>query len=260
MNTIRMMYGLLALGAAIAAATPSAADRFSQISAPPGGAPRIRALVVSGGGYHDYAYQAKALMDAVGRRLPVDWTLVKEGDGTLTKYVLFNNPDWANGFDLVVHNECSADVTDEAFIRRITEAHRVRQVPGLVIHCAMHTYRAATTDAWREFLGVTTRRHTQPHRISVKLAKPDHPILQGFKADWVTPVDELYVIEKLWPNAQALASAVSPEDGHDYPLAWVNDYGGARIFGTTLGHGNDTWADTTYQDLLLRAVKWALKR
>ena len=84
--------------------------------------------------------------------------------------------------------------------------------------------------------------------------------MKGFKADWVTPVDELYVIDKFWPTSKALASAVSPEDQKEYPLAWVSDYGGARVFGTTLGHGNDTWNDPVFQDLMVRGFKWAVNR
>ena len=84
--------------------------------------------------------------------------------------------------------------------------------------------------------------------------------MNGWKADWVTPMDELYVIDKLWPNAKALATAVSPEDSKEYALAWVNEYGGTRVFGTTLGHGNETWQDPVFQDLLVRAVKWTLQR
>ena len=64
----------------------------------------------------------------------------------------------------------------------------------------MHSYRAATIDDWRELLGVTSRRHTRQFQIPVKVAAKDHPAMKGFKADWVTPTDELYVIEKLWPN------------------------------------------------------------
>ena len=125
----------------------------------------------------------------------------------------------------------------------------------------MHSYRAATVDDWREFLGVTSRRHTRAFNIPVRIVAKDHGVMSGFKADWVTPVDELYVIEKLWPNAKALATAVSPEDQTEYPLAWVNEYGGrTRVFGTTLGHGNDTWNDPVYQDLLTRGFKWALRR
>ena len=42
--------------------------------------------------------------------------------------------------------------------------------------------------------------------------------------------------------------------------AWVSDYGGTRVFGTTLGHGNDTWNDPVFQDLMLRGFKWAVNR
>jgi type 1 glutamine amidotransferase len=73
-------------------------------------------------------------------------------------------------------------------------------------------------------------------------------------------MDELYVIDKLWPNAKALATAVSPDDQREYPVVWVNEYGGARVFGTTLGHGNDTWQDPIFQDLLVRGFKWAVKK
>jgi type 1 glutamine amidotransferase len=133
-------------------------------------------------------------------------------------------------------------------------------VPALVIHCAMHSYRTAAIDDWREFLGVTSRRHTSSHRMTVKLSAGAHPSMAGFTPDWVTPVDELYVIDRLWPHATPLATAVSPEDQREYPLAWVNDYHGARVFGTTLGHGNATWADPVFQDLIVRGFRWALGR
>ena len=120
--------------------------------------------------------------------------------------------------------------------------------------------RAATIDDWREFLGVTTRQHTQPFPIPVKVSAANHPAMKGFKEDWVTPVDELYVIEKVWPNTTPLATAVSPEDKNVYALAWASEYAGARVFGTTLGHGNETWMDPTFQDLLIRGIKWALNR
>lgn len=230
-----------------------AADPFA-------GQPRINALVVSGGCCHDYALQGRLLMDAVGKALPVDWTLVVQGGrGTRGSMPVYARPDWSKGFDLVIHNECLANVDDPAYIRNITAGHRGGP-PAVVIHCAMHSYRSATIDDWREFLGVTSRTHTKPFPIPVRVAAPEHPAMKGFKGDWVTPVDELYVIEKVWPNTTPLAIARSPEDGKDYALAWASDYSGARVFGTTLGHGNETWADPVFQDLLVRGIKWALKR
>ena len=94
----------------------------------------------------------------------------------------------------------------------------------------------------------------------VKVVAKGHPAMKGFKEDWTTPSDELYVIDKLWPHATALALAVSPEDQKEYPLVWTNDYHGARVFGTTLGHGMATFDDPVYQDLLVRGFKWAVKR
>lgn len=224
------------------------------------GQPRINALIVSGGCCHDYAGEAKVMMDAIGRALPVDWTVVVQGGrGTRGSMPVYAGADWASRFDIVVHNECLADVSDPDYIRRITAGHR-NGPPALVIHCAMHSYRAAAIDDWREFLGVTSRRHTRAFNIPVKIAAKDHSAMKGFKEDWVTPVDELYVIDKIWPRATALATAVSPEDKKEYPLVWVSEYSGARVFGTTLGHGNDTWNDPVFQDLLTRGFKWALKR
>lgn len=224
------------------------------------GQPRVRVLVVSGGCCHDYPAQNRLLVDTVRRALPADWVIVMEGgNGTSGAQRVYDRPDWAAGYDLVVHNECFANNQDEAVIRRIVDAHR--KVPAVVIHCAMHTYRSApAADLWREFLGVTSVRHTAQHQIAAKLATDPASPLTGFKADWVTPTDELYVIDKLWPNAKAVATAVSPEDEKEYPLAWTNSYHGVRVFGTGLGHGNATWEDSTFQDLLVRGVRWALGR
>ncbi len=225
------------------------------------GQPRIKALVVSGGCCHDYSGEAKVLMDTVSKVLPVDWTVaVQGGRGTVGHISLYDNPNWIAGFDIVIHNECFADVSDPAYLRKITTAHK-GGIPAIVIHCSMHSYRAADVDDWREFLGVTSRRHTPAHNISVKIAAPDEPVMRGMKTDWITPVDELYVIEKVWPNTKALATAVSPEDHKEYPLVWINQYNGStRVFGTTIGHGEATWNDPVFQDLLTRGFKWALKR
>jgi type 1 glutamine amidotransferase len=224
------------------------------------GQPRIKALVVSGGCCHDYPLQARFIMDAISKAAPVDWMVaVQGGRGTQGRPPVYDNADWSRGYDIVIHNECFANVTDAAFIDRITAPHR-KGLPAMVIHCAMHTFRASTEDHWREFLGVTTRTHTEPFNIPVKIAAPDHPAMKGFKQDWVTPSDELYVIEKFWPGSKALATAVSPEDKREYPLVWTNDYHGARVFGTTLGHSNETFADAAFQDLLARGFKWAVGR
>ena len=225
-------------------------------------APRVKALLIASGAFHDYGHQSRVLVEAVNKALPVDWTIALQGsaNGTNTRYPVYDRADWAAGFDIVIHNECSADVADPVFIRRITEAHRNGGVPAMVIHCSMHSYRAAQVDDWRELLGVTTRMHTPQFRIPVKWSETGHPVTKGLQPGWVTPMDELYVIEKFWPGSHALASAIDPRTSREHPVAWTNDFNGVRVFGTTLGHGNATWDDPIYQDLLVRGFTWAIGR
>jgi type 1 glutamine amidotransferase len=220
----------------------------------------LRALLVTGGCCHNYSFQAQQLTNAVAKLTPTEWTVVNEGgSGTRAEIPLYNNPDWAKGFDVVVHNECFAATTNETYIRKITSAHQAG-VPAVVIHCAMHTYRSATIDDWREFLGATSRRHDHQAKYPVKLTEPGHPILNGVSTNWVTAMDELYVIEKLWPNAKALATSVSERDGKTYPVAWINQYGKAAVFGTTYGHSDETWRDENFLKLVSRGTLWAAGR
>ena len=221
---------------------------------------RVRALLISSGAFHDYLRQSEIFVDTVGKAVPVDWTIALQGDprGTTTRYPIYESPDWARGFDIVVHNECSADVADPAFIRTIVDAHRTGGAPAMVIHCAMHSYRAAEVDDWREFLGVTSRVHTPQFRIPVQWT--DEALVSGMQTGWTTPLDELYVIEKIWPGARPLATAVDARNGREYPVAWTHDYHGARVFGTTLGHDIATWEDPVYQQLLVRGFQWAIGR
>ena len=94
----------------------------------------------------------------------------------------------------------------------------------------------------------------------MKKVEPKHPILKGMPDEWVTPMDELYVIEKLWPNARALATSVSEKDGKTYPIAWTNQYGKARVFGTSYGHSDDTFRDPEFLNLVSRGLLWAAGR
>jgi type 1 glutamine amidotransferase len=218
----------------------------------------VNILLITGGCCHDYQFQADTLKAAFqDHSIEATWTVINEGGtGTEAQIDLYEDPAWAQGYDVVIHNECFANTTSEEYIRKITQAHRAG-TNAVVIHCAMHTYRASQVDDWREFLGVTSRRHDHKSNYPVKVVAPDHPIMKGFPTDWVTPLDELYVIETLWPKATPLATSISEKDGNSHPCFWVNEFGQARVFGTTYGHSNETFADKTFQQALVRGTLWA---
>ncbi|MEC9081820.1 MAG: ThuA domain-containing protein, partial [Verrucomicrobiota bacterium] len=185
----------------------------------------IRALLVTGGCCHNYKYQSNALIAGVAKEAKVDWEVINEGGaGTRAQIALYDDPNWAKGYDVVVHNECFANTADEAYIHKITKVHKAG-VPSVVIHCAMHTYRAAKNDEWRKFLGITSRRHDHQSRYPVKKVDPKHPIMIGVPDNWVTPKDELYIVDKVWPTAKPLATSKSERDGKDHTVIWTNHYG-----------------------------------
>lgn len=245
MNPRRILPCLLALVVSAFGAAPAAP---------------LRALLITGGCCHDYAFQAKALTEGTQPFGEIAWTVVHEGGTSKNaKIALYDHPDWAKPYDVVVHNECFADLDDIHYVRKITAAHKAGK-PAVVVHCAMHTYRVLVEDDWREFLGVTSRRHDHQSTYPVRVVAKDHPILRDFPEKWVTPMDELYVIEKLWPGARALATSASEQDQKDHPVFWVNDYHGTRVFGTTYGHGNATWRDPVFIRVLARGIRWAAGR
>ncbi|MFK7820452.1 MAG: ThuA domain-containing protein [Planctomycetaceae bacterium] len=228
---------------------------------PPKKAKPIKVLLVTGGCCHDYKFQTNAMKNfAEDRKINIEWTVVNDGGtGTAAQISLYDKADWAKGFDVVVHNECFATTTDPAYIRRITGAHK-SGVNAVVIHCAMHTYRDAKIDDWRELLGVTSRRHDHQARYPVKVETPNHPIMKGFPKGYKSAMDELYIIEKLWPNAKVLATSPSERDGKLHPVFWTNRYGKARVFGTTYGHSTATFQDEVFLTALTRGIRWAAGR
>lgn len=220
----------------------------------------LKVLIITGGCCHDYTFQSAAMIEGITAQVPAEFAVVHEGgNGTKAQLEMYDDPSWAKPYDVVIHNECFADTADEAYISKIVKAHR-EGAPAVVVHCAMHTYRAAKHDLWREFLGLTSRHHEDQGKYPVKVELADHPIMAGFPGKWTTPLDELYIVEKRGPKLQVLASAPSAVSGEVQPVMWTNDYHGVRVAGTTFGHTNDTFRDPVFLKFLARSVVWAAGR
>jgi type 1 glutamine amidotransferase len=223
----------------------------------------IRALLVIGGCCHDYAAQQKIITEGVSARANVEWTIAYDPDrSTGHKNPVYDNADWSNGFDVVVHDECSSDVKDLEVIDRILKPHK-EGLPGVVIHCGMHCYRSEgfpKSTPWFDFTGLITTGHGAQLPIAVTFVDKQHPITQGLE-DWTTIHEELYnnFAGKLQDTAHALARGKQAKD--DNVVAWTNTYNGkTRVFATTLGHNDETVADAHYLDLLTRGLLWSVDK
>jgi type 1 glutamine amidotransferase len=216
----------------------------------------LKVLLITGGCCHDYTAQKAILADGLRERGLFDVEVVQQGgSATNSKIEVYSPDDWADDFDIIIHDECFSDVKDQAYVDRILKPHRDGK-PAVVLHCAMHCYRDGR-DEWFKFCGVTSRRHGAHYAHEVLNRDAAHPIMRGFPAGWANPAGELYWIEKVWDTAHPLASAKNREQGNEEVCVWTNQFGQGRVFGTTLGHHNETVSSPEYLDLVTRGVLWA---
>ena len=101
----------------------------------------LRALLITGGCCHDYANQKDILKHGLEARANVVVTQIHTDDkSTKPPLAILGNADYAKGFDVVIHDECAADVNDPATIKAVLSPH-LSGIPGVNLHCAMHSYR-----------------------------------------------------------------------------------------------------------------------
>jgi hypothetical protein len=233
----------------------------------------LRALLIAGGCCHDYAAQKDLLKKGLEARanLVVD-VIFTNSPSTKPPLPIYGNPDYAKGYDVVIHDECAADINDPAIIKGVLAPHRAG-IPGVNLHCAVHCYRVGNPgDAaaagseraqWFDYLGIQSSGHGAQLPIALSYTPAYHPITQGLTG-WLTTNEELYNNIQIFPTVTALAhgkqsvkdrSGAARED--DYVVVWVNDFHGVRVFNTTIGHNNSTVDDPRYLDLVTRGLLWA---
>lgn len=247
MNSLSRL-GVIALVLSASIATLQAEDRAATKP--------LQILLVTGGCCHDYETQKTIIKKGLEARAHCEVTVVHQGGTTTdTRIPLYEDPNWAKPYDVVIHNECFAGVADPAWTARVLKPHQ-EGIPAVVVHCAMHCYRDKT-DEWFKFCGVTSHGHGPAYPHAVLNSAGDHPVMEGFGPAWANPAGELYRIEKVWPNTTPLAVAKDREKGTEEVCVWTNLYGDTRVFGTTLGHHNETVSDETFLNLLTRGTLWA---
>lgn len=247
----------------------------------------LRVLVVAGGCCHDYANQKDILKKGIEARLnatvEVAYVDIKDknfkGKATQPIFEVYKNADWAKNFDVVVHDECAADVTDQAYVANIVNAHR-NGLPAVNLHCAMHSYRwgkfqepvkaGADNASWYEMLGLQSTGHGPQQPIAIAFTDKENPIVKGL-VDWTTVNEELYnnvqvlTAKGLANGTQKIAEKkdkagkVTPAKEVTSIVVWTNEFGPnkTRVFSTTIGHNNATVEDARYLDLVTRGLLWS---
>ena len=242
----------------------------------------LKALLIAGGCCHDYKAQKDILKKGIEERANVVVDFVYSEDrSTKPPFPFYGKPDYAAGYDVIIHDECAAGIADPSVIEGVLKPHR-DGIPGVNLHCAMHCYRigspgeAAAAGSqralWFDYLGLQSSGHGPQAPIAISYVDQNHPIARGL-ADWVTINEEHYNNVKVFDNAHPLAmgrqiakqkkkqkdgTELVTEKETNWVVAWTNTYNGkTRVFSTTIGHNNATVADARYLDLVTRGLLWA---
>lgn len=242
----------------------------------------LRVLIIAGGCCHEYDKQPTALKEGIEARLNAIVDIAYNPDkSTKATFEIYKAKDWAKDFDVIIHDECSADVTDRAYVAAILDAHKAGK-PAVNLHCAMHSYRwgnfrepvkaGADNAGWYEMLGIQSTRHGPQQPIDITFTDNTHPITRGLE-NWTTINEELYnnvqiltgkplatgrqIVPPKAKKGEALPPDAKPTEATSV-VAWTNEYGPnkTKIFSTTIGHNTATVADARYLDLVTRGLLW----
>lgn len=244
----------------------------------------LKVLLIAGGCCHDYEAQHQVLEAGIEERLNADVIAIYNPDkSTAARFEIYDSADWAEGYDVVIHDECTAKVDDAEYVNRILDAHK-EGTPAVNLHCAMHSYRwgdfrnpvtkGADNAGWYEMIGLQSSGHGPQSPIEVTFAEEKHPITMGLE-NWTTINEELYNNIQVFEGTQVLASGFQLQmprvkkgqkpDPNAKPkeatavVSWVNEYGPnkTRIVSTSLGHNTETVADDRYLNFVARGILWA---
>jgi len=241
----------------------------------------IRALLITGGCCHSYATQKNILKKGIEARAHVIVDQLHTDDTTSNPpLAIYRNPNYARGYDVVIHDECAAKMDDVSVLKDILAPHQ-NGIPGVNLHCAMHSFRVgdhrsptlAGTDAslWFEYLGIQSSGHGPKEPIAISFTDTKHPVTKTLE-DWATGNEELYNNVQIFPRTEVLATGFQhqkerkrggelvPAQDAEAVVVWTNNYHGSRVFSTTIGHFDETVADDRYLDLVTRGLLWSVNK
>jgi type 1 glutamine amidotransferase len=118
-------------------------------------------------------------------------------------------------------------------------------------------------DPYVRFLGGEFIKHGQQQKAKNTVIDAKFP---GFEkaGNEFTLHEEWYSLKDFTPDLHVLTVIDAPSmKGEEYkrppyPTTWARKEGAGRVWYTALGHREDIWTNTLFQDILVGGIKWAL--
>lgn len=189
---------------------------------------------------------------------------VSEGFGvdTTSSMTIFNDTSLKK-YDIIAFANAGYLEFDQA--QRDAFQKFIRSGGGFIgIHAA-----ACMTEEWPwliEMMGGHFDYHPARQQITVKVVDRLHPSTKVLPKQYKSE-DELYVFKSMNPSIRTLA--VHPYDGVEwgkkskpkvfadgFPAVWCNEFEGARVWYTAIGHYPEDYSKPDYVAHVLEGVKW----
>lgn len=252
-----------------AAAAPDAAS--TDAGPPPGGdfvppleravepprAGHLRVLVLSGGGYHEFAANLAQLLHGVSARQSVTLAelVLNPAEGVApTSRRFLEEADLPAEFDVILAYTQGDLALSEAVRARLLAF--VQGGGGLVgLHCAADSHPGWA--GWDDLLRGRFESHPPYGDVVVKVCDTAHPVVAGLPQEWSLRDEFYHLKDCAWDDKHVIMVGTSPEGGPLRPVTWTRDYGAGRMVYTILGHDRGAHGDARYQQLVAQALAWA---
>jgi type 1 glutamine amidotransferase len=230
-------------------------------STPGGQPPRVLIVTHTEGFRHSSIPLAESTLTALGQQSGLFTVTFCRSAGDVTRML---TPAGLAGVDAVVfaNTTGSLPIPDiGAVLRWIADGHGFAGM-----HSAADTYHDRPD--YLEMLGNEFRTHGEHATVDAIVENRSHPASSPLGSRWRV-LDEIYLFTR--PNRNSVTMLLSldryPDDGSresgqpgDLPLAWAKSYGRGRVFYTALGHREELWQDSLYQQHILGGIRWVLGR
>jgi type 1 glutamine amidotransferase len=167
------------------------------------------------------------------------------------------SPAALNEYDAVIFANTTGDLPipdKDAFIGWIKAGHAF-----IGMHSAtdtLHTYAP-----YIEMIGGEFLQHGPQVKVTAINQDIRHPATRRLGASYEV-FDEIYQLKNFHRDQVhgLLTLDKHPNNGTpgDYPISWCKQYGRGKVFYTSLGHREDVWESSMYQDHILGGIRWAL--
>lgn len=212
---------------------------------------KLRAVLWTGGGAHDYKAITEILTADLPKLLPVELQVVQDGS-------FLDSPE-AGKLDVILMNHCFGKcpgVLTEPQQKKLLDA--VRGGLGVVaVHCSYWSF-----GEWPEFhdlFGARFTVHGRNGKITVAIVDRGHPITKDLPPSFDVTC-ELYRSTPLAQDCHVLARARAEGSTEEFPTVWTKTFGQGRVVAILPAHAVESFRVPEFQKLITASMTWAAQK